>query len=245
MPLNPVIPNNNLPLLPPNRDIIEYKAILNEMLENANLFQNNYSSMTEEQKNIFIKKQETFLFALENIAIELGKPIISEELKIGNQIWSAKNLNVCTFRNGDTIPEIQNREDWRRYALLREPAWSYYNNDPENGHRYGKLYNWGALIDERILTPEGWRLPNEEDWQILAGNIADNDFKCLYSGLRNSYGSFMGIGSESLWWSTKTSRVLQERYLSTFYWWMNKDSNQIRSGNLTINSGFAVRCIKE
>lgn len=37
--------------------------------------------------------------------------------------------------------------------------WCNYDNDPANGNKYGKLYNWYAVNDSPGLAPEGWRIP--------------------------------------------------------------------------------------
>ncbi len=36
------------------------------------------------------------------------------EVKIGTQIWTTKNLDVNTFRNGDAILEAKNKEEWAK-----------------------------------------------------------------------------------------------------------------------------------
>jgi len=65
------------------------------------------------------------------------------------------------------------------YAAVKEAAaWCYYNNDPENGSVFGKLYNWYAVkllqldIDNyNAANPDnawGWRLPNVNDFDDLA-----------------------------------------------------------------------------
>ena len=33
--------------------------------------------------------------------------IAIDEIKIGDQTWTTKNLDVTTYRNGDLIPEVQ------------------------------------------------------------------------------------------------------------------------------------------
>ena len=33
--------------------------------------------------------------------------------------------------------------------------------------KYGQLYNWYAVDDERGLCPSGWHVPSDEDWQDL------------------------------------------------------------------------------
>lgn len=94
----------------------------------------------------------------------------SDEIKIGDQIWMIENLNVDTFANGDRIIQITNFEDWENFDNNSEPAWCYYNFDPMLGTKYGKLYNWHAVSDERNLSPKGWRIPSLTDWMILIGN---------------------------------------------------------------------------
>ena len=43
-------------------------------------------------------------------------------IKIGNQIWMTQNLNVDQYRNGDTIPYVQDAEKWNN---LQTGAWCY------------------------------------------------------------------------------------------------------------------------
>jgi len=80
---------------------------------------------------------------------------------IGSQTWMAENLNVSHFLNGDPIPHVQTNEEWLKAAENRRPAWCYYNNDPVNGKKYGKLYNWFAVNDSRGLAPPGWHIPTD------------------------------------------------------------------------------------
>jgi uncharacterized protein (TIGR02145 family) len=86
------------------------------------------------------------------------------EVEIGNQIWMCENLDVTHYRNGDEIPQVQDSSEW---ASLTTGAWCYYDNDPENGEVYGKLYNWYAVNDPRGLAPESWRVPSDDDWKEL------------------------------------------------------------------------------
>jgi uncharacterized protein (TIGR02145 family) len=90
-----------------------------------------------------------------------------KEVKIGDQVWMEKNLNVVCFRNGDTIPEAKTEEEWQLAGSTKRPAWSYYDNNIENGKKYGKLYNWYAVTDPRGLAPEGWHVATYDDWMKL------------------------------------------------------------------------------
>ncbi len=102
----------------------------------------------------------------------------SGEIKIGNQIWMSKNLEVTVFKNGDEIPEVKTNKAWKEAANAKQPAWCYYENDESMGNKYGKLYNWYAVMDPRGLAPEGWVIPGQKDWDELASALGkDNGIK--------------------------------------------------------------------
>lgn len=61
-------------------------------------------------------------------------------MKIGQQIWMAKNLNVKT-----------------------DGSWCY-DNDPANCEKYGRLYTWDAA---KMACPSGWHLPSEEEMETF------------------------------------------------------------------------------
>jgi len=155
----------------------------------------------------------------------------SKEVTIGKQVWMKENLNVDKFRNGDPIPEAKTDEEWEKAGENGQPAWCYYNNNPDNGDRYGKLYNWFAVNDPRGLAPEGWKIPSDEDWSRLTdflyggANVAgtkmkstdfwaDNDgesgngtnesgFSGLPGGGRDYDGTFYYVvGKFGYWWSS-------------------------------------------
>jgi hypothetical protein len=85
----------------------------------------------------------------------------------------AENLNVSTFRNGDPIPEAKTDEEWKKAGKEGKPAWCYYENDPKNGAKYGKLYNWYAVNDPRGLAPAGWHVPSDAEWTTLGDQLGD------------------------------------------------------------------------
>ena len=86
------------------------------------------------------------------------------EVKIANQIWMDQNLNVDVFRNGDPITEAKTAEAWVKACREGNPAWCYYDNNPANGKKYGKLYNFHAAKDLRGVAPEGWHVPTDNEW---------------------------------------------------------------------------------
>lgn len=120
-----------------------------------------------------------------NKLIQSGK---IESVLIGTQEWMLRNLDVCTFRNGDPIPEIQDAREWERAGVEGRPAWCYYDGDPENGKFYGRLYNWYAVSDSRGIAPIGWHIPSVADWvnlhQLLyAGRFTNEDTREMMARL--------------------------------------------------------------
>ena len=94
-----------------------------------------------------------------------------KEIQIGRQIWMSENLNVNVFRNGDIIPEAKTSSEWETAAKNKQPAWCYYDNDPANGTKYGKIYNWYAVQDPRGLAPSGYHVPSERELFFLSAAL--------------------------------------------------------------------------
>ena len=94
---------------------------------------------------------------------------------IGRQVWMKENLNVSNFKNGVEIPEVQDRDAWRNADDNHQPAWCYYENDTRNGAKYGKLYNWYAVIDNNGLCPQGWHVPSDAEWDTLVTYLGGED----------------------------------------------------------------------
>ena len=120
-----------------------------------------------------LAKTEKLLSITQKILSEI-KPQY-ESIKIGNQEWMTRNLDVDRFRNGDLIPHIKSDKEWKKAGINGQPAWCYYDNDPENGKKYGKLYNWFAVNDPRGLAPEGWHVPSDDEWTSLVEFLGEDD----------------------------------------------------------------------
>ena len=187
----------------------------------------------------------------------------SNEVTIGSQVWMTKNLDVSTFRNGDPIPEAKTSGEWEAYDDAEEAAWCYYDNDPRNGGKYGKLYNWYAVNDPRGLAPEGWHVPSDEEWTQLTDYLGgfekagakmkskngwSNDgngtnssgFSGLPGGNRDGYGTFDTIGYDGYWWSST-------EYAPSSAWNrnLNYSNGNVYRPNYNKDFGFSVRCLRD
>jgi uncharacterized protein (TIGR02145 family) len=120
-------------------------------------------------------------------------------VKICDQIWMAKNLDVARYRNGDIIPQVTDPTEW---ANLTTGAWCWYNNDSANGAVYGRLYNWYAVNDPRGLAPSGWHVPSDDEWNNLIICLDPNaDLSCINCTQSEIAGGKMKDTGTTLWLS--------------------------------------------
>lgn len=89
---------------------------------------------------------------------------IYQTIRIGTQHWMAENLRVTRYQNGDTIPGNLTNSQW---STASTGAYAFPSNDPAFDTIYGKLYNWFAVADTNGLCPDGWVVPEDEDWLAL------------------------------------------------------------------------------
>jgi len=185
------------------------------------------------------------------------------DVTIGSQIWTSCNLNVSTYRNGDIIPQVTDPTAW---ASLTTGAWCYYNNDPANNTKYGKLYNWYAVTDPRVLAPIGYHVPTDAEWTVLKNHLGgasvaggklkeaglvnwtspntDATNTSLFTGLGAGYrrgdgGSFQ-VGYGGWWWSSTVRTTDTAWYLVLSY----NTGSAIRDWDFKL-AGLSVRLIKD
>jgi len=189
--------------------------------------------------------------------------VILTSVQIGNQIWTQKNLDVTTYRNGDVIPQVQDASTW---SNLTTGAWCYYQNNTANGTIYGKLYNWYAVNDPRGLAPNGYHIPSDAEWTILTDYLGGasiaggkmkeagtshwlspnayatnlSGFRGLPGGFRNVNGNFNSIGANGYWWSSSETTTEKAWYRS-----LSSNNGNVSSYNDLKLYGFSVRCLED
>ena len=119
----------------------------------------------------------------------LSFTIKAQEIKIGTQTWTTKNLDVTKYRNGDAIPQVQDKNAW---AKLKTGAWCYYENKTAKGTTYGKLYNWFAVNDPRGLAPSGYHIPTDAEWTILTDYLGGDSIAGAKMKSTSGWNSFDG-----------------------------------------------------
>ncbi len=181
-----------------------------------------------------------------------------DTIVIGTQTWLKENLKTTTYRFGNPVRLITDDTQW---STWQQPAYCWYDNNPDNKDVYGALYNWFA-VKTQALCPDGWHVPTLIEWNTLidfcggeyeAGcrlketgtfhwewpnTCATNEsgFSALPGGARYfADGTFYKIKEIGLYWASDVCYRLGlgSSYGSTsmIYWYKQ--------------AGFSVRCIKD
>lgn len=133
-------------------------------------------------------------------------------VKIGDQWWMAENLRVTRDPRGDPIPSY------------------FYDDDQAQYGRYGRLYTWDAAMNgsdtenARGISPDGWHIPSEEDWDELVRHLGgaervgekikvggETGFEAILAGGADGQGRYVYFQEYAMFWSS-TSRGPQRAY---------------------------------
>jgi len=183
---------------------------------------------------------------------------------INGQEWTAENLKVTRYRNGDPIPQVTDAYQW---VNLSTGARCAYNNSEANADTYGYLYNWYAVHDSRKIGPAGWRVPTNDEYQSLidylggrdaaggkmkstgtqfwdapnAGATNESGFSALPAGSRELYGEYNNLGHYANFW-TSTSY-----YNADSAWFRVMSSEHARANQYCFSKfhGISVRLIRD
>jgi uncharacterized protein (TIGR02145 family) len=192
-----------------------------------------------------------------------GDGNVYKTVKIGDQVWMAENLRTSKYIDGTPIPELKDNKTW---SETTGDGFCWYNNDSAiYDQLYGKLYNW-QVVNSGKLVPRGWRIPTDEDWDILIKTLGGdkeagakmkvsgkihwqgNDNSTnesgfgAYSGFRSNTGAFMNIGVKAMYWSgTQNYSYPNQAWARELVYSIN-GVNRI---SLLKNHGCFVRLIKE
>lgn len=186
---------------------------------------------------------------------------VYQTMKVGDDIWMAENLKVNHYRNGDSIANVTDSASW---VNLTTGAWCDYNNNPTNGSRLGKLYNFYAVSDQRCIAPKGWHVASPNEWRNLRANLGKSQVEDdgdtwisiddysnkmnlkLSAGVRTYENFYDYDNTMSRYWTTYEVSEGNGAY---------REEYQYESGILLTNGdkwaeknkyhGYSVRCVKD
>jgi uncharacterized protein (TIGR02145 family) len=163
--------------------------------------------------------------------------------------WSVEDLQVTTFRNGDSLLRADSPKIWMSTWENYIPAYTC----PEGDCSKGILYNWSAISDPRGLAPIGYRIPTLDDLKTLN----ENQYYQSKSGWINdgsgSYFNAFPKGNLSM----EGNDYIASGY-AAYYWTSSKEEKPFHSTGFVIQDSltgfsviqarredyYSVRCIK-
>ena len=186
-------------------------------------------------------------------------------VQVGNQIWLVENLRTSRYRDGSPITTGLVDTLW---SNAREGAYAILENDMQNDITYGKLYNWYAVADNRGLTPAGWHVPTEDEWNTLLGTYSSDQlkattlwrepntnnnitgFSALPAGFRAYSSGYFDKNLGAVWWTSTEINIDNARPKYMCYsgdsCWAHTFSVNIFSPEFYFKpSGYSIRCIKD
>ena len=170
---------------------------------------------------------------------------------LGNQIWLKENMKTSSYTDG---------------ILIGSGGWSFYGSDSQNEIDYGRLYSYATVTNAHGLCPTGYHAPSEAEWEemitFLGGNSvagakmketgtthwtdpnvgADNSsgFTALPGGYKADNGTFLQLGLNAFWWSTKNVSSTNGSYYG-----IANNASSIVSNEISKSSQLSVRCVKD
>lgn len=166
---------------------------------------------------------------------------VYKTIQIGNQVWLADNLNYAS-----------------------ESAGAIFSNSSILSDVFGRLYCWEIAME---VCPDGWHLPSDEEWLILADNLGGEDVagskmkkisnywvshneeasnESGFSALPGGYledpndSSFPFMGEMGFFWSTN-----EKSGSKAWFRYVKYDGNLLKAGNGDKKFGMSVRCLKD
>ena len=161
----------------------------------------------------------------------------NSEIQIGEQIWTDKNWNSTIFNNSEPILIAKSKGDWYHAIKDEKPAVSISLDYPDE-----VLYNWFAIKEESALVPDGYRIPNVSDLNILIDYLGGPKYaglklkatdeivwgECAYlepdeRERKNNWGNCSGFNAVPVG-LRRLDGWYRGRIFSSNFWVMNEDS---------------------
>ncbi len=122
---------------------------------------------------------------------------VYKTVKIGTKWWMAENLKVKKYSNGDSIRYVPKNAPDSVWSAMSTGAYCYFNEE------YGFLYNYHTISDLRDIAPEGWHIPDDDEWkeiEIFSGMSSDEVEKTNWRGTDQG-DKLKIVGGDTRYWA--------------------------------------------
>jgi len=171
---------------------------------------------------------------------------------------------ILKDRNGNsyTIKTMADNKTWMTTNLNINIPGSYcYEDSTQYCKQYGRLYTWQAGLEGCKLLGEGWRLPTNAEWQLMAkgyGGVRDDSkdsgkaayktllmggssgFNVIYGGNRDAGdGKYYRMDAHGFYWTaTEIDSV------NAWFYNFGKGGKILNRHEGEKNGAISVRCVR-
>ena len=189
----------------------------------------------------------------EPVAFEYGTLTDSRDgnqyrtIRIGSQNWMAENLRYAYFDNDDVSCKDGTKSSCD--SLGRFYSWAEAMDTLSSGCGDDRLLfctrgKYAVPKHFRGVCPEGWRIPTEEDWNVLleyAGGADSAGIKLMTR--KNWFGGLDSFGFDVLPTGLPTHEVYNKNYGSesqAYFWAVSESYTENDKGMLFLGKGVAI-----
>ncbi|MBU0486760.1 MAG: fibrobacter succinogenes major paralogous domain-containing protein [Bacteroidetes bacterium] len=121
-------------------------------------------------------------------------------LQIGTQVWMIDNYRTTHYTTGDIIPQAKTWEELKNYGKQPTGCWCYYMFNSADSIKYGRVYNYYAVMSGGKFAPKGWHIPSEREWTVLDSVLRSNPlFPIMVSKLPGGWWSSTEAQMKGAW----------------------------------------------
>jgi uncharacterized low-complexity protein len=168
--------------------------------------------------------------------------------RCGNDEWYNAATALCSYGEVLKYGILRDSRDQKTYktiAIEDVQTWMVenlnyaannsdcHNNDPANCTKYGRIYDWNTARNNACPQAQGWRLPEDNDWEYLASYIDADDYG---SALMPS-----GLNDDN-WWSATPGDEAGYAYVQMY---PGKEGYLFDSKTFKTTRQFSVRCVRD
>jgi uncharacterized protein (TIGR02145 family) len=151
--------------------------------------------------------------------------------------WTAENLSTEHFLNGDLIPYAGSKEEWKKAAREKKPAWCYIDDDSST-NKNGKLYNWYAVNDSRGLSiSKEYSIPSTLEWELLIHYMAYIQSVNFCAGDETIFQPLDSAGKN---YERKLSPIFNQKSLTEFKFGMRREDGEFHNEEGSMNSWWCL-----
>lgn len=187
---------------------------------------------------------------------------------IGNQEWMAENLKTLKMNDGTAIPNGGIWTDWQNWGRSNISCYADPQTSSVLSEKYGRLYNFFSVFDNRKLCPTGWHVPSLTEWNTLESYLGDNEIgpklkaidgwdpissyngnnlsgmAFLPAGVASFSGPVIGFDDTAIFW-TSTEVLPRNQYPKTNLILLDRKGINLSTVVGEKWTGASVRCVKD